>query len=228
MSRTDAVREISELRVSSLEDSFGGKVKVKELEHMMDGKFIDLRKAENWQEWAAAERIAKEPRRQSCDEKDQLIKLARVFPGIKKIKREQVFIVEGNVMRANAHTPPPNSYDLDAECLKDGHLIVYTCKGGQDVDGGHQNHQFDQMLGIIQHAPAGGSATEVTLVVYVSGHFWTKERHVYRNWEEECTPPFSLVDLLTMKARDRKCVVFSDANLPTDVISISRLQEFYV
>ena len=79
------IRKISDLRVASLEKLSSKPVNVNDLEHMKsNGNCLDLDKAKNWQEFAAADRITKDPKRQSKNENDQLITLLGLFPNIKK------------------------------------------------------------------------------------------------------------------------------------------------
>jgi hypothetical protein len=84
-----SIRELAEKRIESLEGLAGKSVKTTDIEHMLVGsEYVDLSKANNWMEVAAAERISKEPRRQSKDENDQLLTLQVTFPEVAKPKEK--------------------------------------------------------------------------------------------------------------------------------------------
>ena len=174
------VREVSDQRVASLEKLASKKVSLPDLDHMKDNEgYLDIDKARSWIEVAAAERITKDPRRQSCDENEQLKRLQILFPEITK-PEEKTFLYGGNLIQDKSQIPDENPSDIDAIMEEDGWSIIWTLKGGQEVDGTNQNRQFLNVINTIAQAPSTTSAQQIVLAVLVNGNFWVKPRKKYR------------------------------------------------
>jgi hypothetical protein len=220
------LREISDARVASLGELSNKPVTISDLDHMKSGKdLLDLNRAKTWIEVAAAERITKDPRRQSADENEQLKTLLLVFPEIRKPEK-RMFLYGGNLITDKSQICDEDPSDIDATMKDEGWQIVWTLKGGQNVDGTNQHRQFLNVLNTINQAPARTSSNQILLAVFVNGIFWVKLRKKYKNFHH--TPPFSLVDLLNDKAQDKKCVVFSDLKFPVSPFHSSYIKDIYV
>lgn len=209
------VRELSKARVKSLSELSGRKVDLNDLVHMKSGNgYLDLDKANSWIEVAAAERITKDPRRQSFDENSQLLKLGGIFIGIQKLIPSTAFLFGGEVFRDKSKIKIEDAPDLDAEHVDSGWSILWTLKGGQNCGGGVQNKQFNDVIKCVKNAPSIYSEDKVVLAIYVNGEFWTAKHKKYLGWGKYFGEKFSLLDIIRGETFNKKCVVFTDANLP--------------
>lgn len=210
------VRKISKLRIESLKSLIHEKVSIADLDYMKssDG-FLDLDKGLSWKDIAAAMRITVEPRRANIDEKSQLLTLQVIYPDATK-PVPKMYMVDGklhtNLSSINIINPP----DIDVMFKSFGWNIVWTLKGGQNMDGTIQRNQFIDVIETIDQAPHKSSTEQTTLAVLVNGSFWTKSRaRAFLGFEITLTTrPFSLIDLLEVHAKDKKCIIFSDNKNP--------------
>lgn len=215
------IREISERRMDSLQDEFGKAISLQDIQHMLvSPSLIDLDRAKDWREVAAAERISKHPRRQSIDEQNQLQKVSVAYPIILKLASGSLFLAQGNL---HSISPYPDALDIDAQFQDNNWSIVWTLKGGQKEDGTAQHRQFQNVMKTIDESPDRSSNQKVCLAVYVNGDFWTKSRKKYRGWEKGMNNTFSLMDVLKHRASNKKCVILTDIDIPTVVSSFYSL-----
>jgi len=218
------IRNLSDKRIASLQ-SLGKTVVISDLDHMVVDKYkLNLDKAKTWTELAAAERITSEPRRQSADENNQLINLQLIYHDLKKPAK--TYLYGGKLITDLSKIIDECPPDLDAYMQDNGWELPWTMKGGQDQDGGAQGYQFENVLKTIAQAPEILSSDKIVLCVLVNGKFWTKPRKKYKNYKH--APPFSLVDLLSDKARHKKCLIFSDSNMPVGSFYTSYIAGVYV
>lgn len=215
----DKKREISKNRIASLETNYNIKINVCDLNHMKCDNFLDLSKAVSWQETVVAERITKDPRKQSLDENNQLIQLRECFLKLEKCIPNTVFLVKGSFVFDKNLISEPDPADIDASLQDCGYYIGFTLKGGQNCDGGAQTKQFREIVECINNAPEKTSSAKQIFAIYVSGDFWTKLRSVFLGYEKQIKSPFNLVSLFEKLSENKKCRVFTDANLPITNVS---------
>ena len=192
---------------------------------MRSGNYLDLDKANNWLEYAAAERITSNPRNQRVDENRQLLDLLSIYSSICKPEK-QTYLVNGCLVDDLSIVDQENPHDIDAIMIEQQWNIVWTLKGGQKMDGTGQNYQFDDVVNTIKQSPDIGQTGNVFLAVLVDGDFWTRNnRSIYGNYSTNRGNPktlkngktiqqFSLIDLLNDAAQNKKCLIFHDNNMP--------------
>lgn len=213
-------REISKKRIKTLEELGGKPVNTDDLKHMKENdNLFNIKRASNWIEAGVALFITKDPRRQRKDENEQLVNLLRIFPNIAR-PEQKTYLNNGLFLTDASNISEGSPPDLDAILVEKENewKIGFTLKGGQKEDGGAQNHQFDDVIKTIEQAPNSNSNTKNILIVYVSGLFWTKNRRTYKIWKPS-KPPFNLIDCLKQKAQGKKCIIWSDDDLPKQPVS---------
>ena len=127
------IREISIAKMKSFKQICTYNISPLEIKHMLiekkDGTWcLDLDKATNAPEAALWERITKDPKRQSSDERSQFNKL-QVFSGIKRLKPATKFLIDGIIYSDEAKITIPNPADLDLYLKDTKWDIVWTLKG---------------------------------------------------------------------------------------------------
>lgn len=180
-----------------------------------DDVFLDLDKAKNWIDKAAAERITVDPRRANFDENNQINNLIKIIPDVAK-PNKKTYIVNGKLYENKSSIAIVNPSDLDAISISNNWIIVWTLKGGQEIDGTAQTYQFENVIKTINHAPNKLSTEKVILSVLVNGNFWIKSRpRLFKGYEKNTDKrPFNLIDILRFEAKDKKCIIFSDEMMP--------------
>jgi hypothetical protein len=206
------IREISTERISSLTKLSGKPVVLSDIEHMRlfvnDKKCLDLDRSKNNGEYALALRITKDPRRQSIDERLSNGYLKSIYPDIDVSKS------------TNTH------YDA---MLKDhGWTIDWCEKGGQNCDGTMQTFQCTNVMNFIREAPDKTSTDKHILAIYVNGDFWTRtNRRKYQGFVMPNGKQFSIIDILKILAHNKKCIIFSDNDLPKPEFYKTYIQGIY-
>lgn len=209
------IRRISKERIKNFQTKSGMKVKLKRLQHMITGPgMLDINRANNWIEALAAERITIEPMHQAIGENKQLTYLHSAFKNVKKHRSNQVFLHQGKRIKIGEVSNIRTDIDAEIEERKADILLSLKCtQSNAWKGGGSQNHAFDQLIDLIQQAPSKSSNGKVWLGLYVSGGFWSEPRNEYRNYQGKF--PITCFDLLKTYAKNKKCIVFTDKDLPT-------------
>ena len=209
------LRRLSKERIRNFQLASGKTIALKRLQHMLTGAgLLDISKAKNWIEACAAERITVDPMNQSSGENKQLLKLSNVFQGVERHRSNKVFLWGGKRLTAEEITSGVRT-DVDAEIQEDKANVLLSLKTTQTNSyrgGGSQNNSFDHLFDIIQQAPHKSRKGDVWLGVYVSGGFWFESREEYRTYQAKY--PCTLFEILQAQAKSRKCVVFTDEDLP--------------
>lgn len=208
------LRRLSKERMRNFQLASGKTIRLKRLQHMMTGAgLLDVSRAKNWLEACAAERITVDPMCQSSGENSQLLKLSNVFAHVERHRSNKVFLHDGKRLEVgeidNIRT------DIDAEIQEAKATVLLTLKTTQTNSyrgGGSQNNSFDHVFDMIQQAPNKRRKGDVWLGVYVSGGFWFEPRNEYRTYA--AIYPTTLFDILETSARHKKCIVFTDEDLP--------------
>lgn len=214
------VRRLSKERMANFEKASGKVIDTSKLRHMFSGKdTIDLAKAKNWLELAAAERITIDPMCQSRGENKQLLKLSSVFKNVEKYKPGTLFLHKGKLY-TEEKVPSGVRTDIDAVIEDPNYIVVLSLKTTQSnayKGGGSQNNSFDQLVDLIDNAPLKAAKGKLWLGLYVSGGFWTESREKYKTYKAKY--PTTCFNILKQYAKDKKCIVFTDSDLPSKRIT---------
>lgn len=212
------VREPSITRLNSLNEACNSAISdeyvKKHLGHMMDenGR-IDLSMAKNPMEFAFAERITKDPRKQGRDEINQSIKLNESYNFFEKLRRHSLFLVNGKVYDNIKETGINKPVDIDFKIEECGWTILGEMKA-QYGNGGSQEDRFDKVTQLIGNAPLVSSKNKICLCIFVSGDFWNSKRSSYFNYERHFTGNFNLIDCIRKEAEGKIAVIITDEDLP--------------
>lgn len=189
---------------------------------LINSEMIDLDKAKNWMELMAAERLTVNPMRQSWGENNQLLKLGSVFPNVVKYQTGSLFLHNGKVY-SKSNVPAGVRTDIDAVIEDPNNIILLTLKttrSNKYKGGGAQSNSFDQVMDLINEAPSRKDKRNLWLGVYLSGEFWFEIRKQYKTYSID--KPITCFNLLKRLAKEKKCVVFSDDDLPKEKMTFNR------
>lgn len=213
-------REISKNRVESLEELSGMKMSQNDLDFIeymrnLSTNCYDLDKAKTLRDFCLAERITKDPKRSGDCEKYQVDLLQTKFFGIIRHIPNTLFISNGIITNNINIVPNQIAPDLDCSILLKNGMNVGLSLKYTDSDGTMQNHQFDELLEMINNAPNINSSLS-PLVYFVSGEFWVRPRTKYQKIKYN-KPGKSLIDILKIQATkiNKKLLVITDTDLPS-------------
>lgn len=174
---------------------------------------LDLSKAKNWMDRIIGERITIDPMCCSKGEKAQIAKLNNAFGNVSKLQQGALFLHNGKLYDQDT-VPKGIRTDLDVIIDEPKYKIVLTLKTTQTNSfggGGSQSNSFDQVMDLINEAPKKSSKSKVWLGAYVSGEWWLEKRKGYRT---HATTSTTCIDIIKKAAKGKKCIVFTDSDLP--------------